>query len=191
MPTDHSVSHWLRQVQAGDHGGIQPLWDRYFAQLVRLARARLRGVAAGHADEEDVAASAFASFCRAAEAGRFPQLGDRDDLWRLLIVITARKAARVLRSEMRAKRGGGLRREDIELESVVGDAPSPAFAAQCADECRAMLALLGDETLAAVAVQKMEGYSAAEIAGRCDVAVRTVERKLQLIRQIWEAAEDP
>lgn len=191
MAAEESVSLWMRQVQAGDPVGAQPLFDRYYAQLVRLARARLRGVAAGHADEEDVAASAFASFCRAAEAGRFPHLGDRDDLWRLLIVITARKAARILRGGMRLKRGGGLAREDFDLEHVVGDAPTPEFAAQCADECRAMLDRLNDPTLAAVAVQKMEGYTTAEIAQRCDLAPRTVERKLQLIRQIWEREDDP
>ena len=33
------------------------------------------------ADEEDVALSAFDSFCRGAEQGRFPRLDDRDDLW--------------------------------------------------------------------------------------------------------------
>ena len=43
------------------------------------------------ADEEDVALSAFDSFCRGAEQGRFPQLDGRDDLWHLLVVITVRK----------------------------------------------------------------------------------------------------
>jgi hypothetical protein len=45
--------------------------------MVGLARARLQGLPRRAADEEDVALSAFASFCRAAEAGRFPRLCDR------------------------------------------------------------------------------------------------------------------
>ena len=44
--------------------------------------------------------SAFASFCRAAEARRFPQLSDRDDLWRLLIAVTEHKAYNLIRDEV-------------------------------------------------------------------------------------------
>jgi hypothetical protein len=46
----------------------------------------------GVADEEDVALSAFNSFCLGAEQGHFAQLFDRDNLWRGLVTITARKA---------------------------------------------------------------------------------------------------
>jgi hypothetical protein len=53
-----------------------------------------------------VAVSAFDSFCRAAEGGRFPQLSDRNSLWRLLVVLTARKAAHLFHHETRLKRGG-------------------------------------------------------------------------------------
>lgn len=70
--------------------------------------SRRRGDTPRHAaNEEDVALSAFASFCRAAEQGRFPSLSDRDDLWKLLVVLTARKAVDLKRHEGRAKRGGG------------------------------------------------------------------------------------
>ena len=41
------------------------------------------------AEPEDVALSAFNSLCRGLENGRFPKLQDRDDLWRLLVVIAA------------------------------------------------------------------------------------------------------
>jgi hypothetical protein len=60
------------------------------------------------ADEEDVALSAFDSFCRGAEKGRFPRLQDCDDLWQLLFMITTRKAADLVEHERRQKRGGGL-----------------------------------------------------------------------------------
>src|SRR5438309_1437776 len=88
-----SVSRWLGDLKAGDLTAAQPLWERYFARLVGLARSRLRaGRRAAAHDEEDAALSAFQSFCDGAANGRFPQLSDRDDLWRLLVVITARKA---------------------------------------------------------------------------------------------------
>ncbi len=86
-----SVSRWLGDLKAGDAAAAQPLWERYFARLVGLARAKLRGARRGGAaaDEEDAALSAFNSFCAGVACGRFPQLADRDDLWRLLVVITA------------------------------------------------------------------------------------------------------
>jgi hypothetical protein len=69
------------------------LWERYFRRLVGLARPRLDNTARRAADEQDVALSALASVFRGVEEGRFPQLGDRDDLWRLLVTVTVRKAA--------------------------------------------------------------------------------------------------
>jgi len=41
----------------------------------------------------------------------------------------------------------------------VADQPTPAFAAQVADECRHLLDDLADESLRTIAVWKMEGYT--------------------------------
>jgi DNA-directed RNA polymerase specialized sigma24 family protein len=161
---------------------------------VALARARLQGAPRRAADEEDVALSAFDSFCRAAGGGRFPQLSDRDDLWKLLVVMTARKACHLLRDQQRLKRGGapaeGLTDlETPDLDDVVGAEPSPEFAAQVAEETQRLLGLLdraGDADLRGVALQKMEGYTVEEIAADLRCAPRTVARKLALIRKVWE-----
>ena len=72
-----------------------------------------------------MALSAFDSFCRSAEQGRFPDLADRDSLWRLLVVMTARKATHLRRDEGRQKRGGGAQfatdtPHDPDEESVLG-----------------------------------------------------------------------
>src|SRR5262245_5593415 len=115
-----SVSNWLARLKAGDQAAAQPLWEGYSQRLVGLARARLPGAPRGAADEEDVALSAFASFCRGAEAGRFPQVADRDDLWRLLVLFTAHKALDRIRHERRHKRGGGAVGNAGALEDVVG-----------------------------------------------------------------------
>jgi DNA-directed RNA polymerase specialized sigma24 family protein len=189
------VSQWLGRLRAGEHAAAQPLWERYFRRLVVLARAKLKGGPRRAADEEDVALSAFDSFCRAAARGRFPQLSDRDDLWHLLVVLTARKACDLLRREGRHKRGGGRSPdprpvrpgEPDPLEQVLGREPTPEFAAQVAEECRRLLALLGNAELEQVALAKMEGYTTEEIARRLGRTSRTVERKLQLIRDIWQA----
>jgi DNA-directed RNA polymerase specialized sigma24 family protein len=202
MPPAGEVTSWFGLLQAGDASAAQALWDRYFPQLVRLARSRLSGVPCRSADEEDVALSAFASFVRGAEAGRFPRLADRTELWNLLVVITARKAAALKMRQLRQRRGGGKVRGDSAflgpdaadgqdrqgIENVIGAAPTPDFAAQVAEEYRLLLAGLDDDVLRSVAVWKLEGYTNEEIAGKLDCSVATVERRLRRIRGAWEAA---
>jgi DNA-directed RNA polymerase specialized sigma24 family protein len=197
MPTQGSVTHWINLLQAGDPAVVRPLWERYFGQLVFRARAALRGKANLGADEEDVALSAFDSFCRSAQQGRFPNLADRDDLWRLLVVFTARKASRLLRDASRQKRGGGKVKTEADLPDpeeaddegglaqVVGREPTPEFAAQVAEECQHLFDKLPDKDLRAIALWQMEGLTVEEIAARAGRSVRTVARKLSLIRALW------
>src|SRR5262249_42941737 len=161
--------------------------------LVTLARARLQGAARRAADEEDVALSAFDSFVRGAERGRFPGLNDRDGLWQLLFVITVRKACDLVKHEGRHTRGSGKVRTlselaDLGAPEALGDDPSPELAAQVADECRRLLALLPSEALRQVALWKMEGFTNEEIAERLGCVRFTVDRKLRSIRQVWSGA---
>lgn len=187
MSSDGSITRWIGQLQAGDAGAAQPLWQRYFQQLVDLARRKLTSVRLRVADEEDVALSAFDSFCRGLKEGRFPDLQDRDNLWKLLVVLTARKASHLVRDEHRLKRGGNQKTEAAEeLASIVSTEPTPEFAAEVAENCQRLLDLLGDDELRTIALQKMEGFSNDEIAEQRKCAPRTIERKLRLIRGLWE-----
>jgi RNA polymerase sigma factor (sigma-70 family) len=194
-----SVTTWVEQLRAGDRAAAQRLWERYFPRLVGLARQKLRGLPRRAADEEDVALSAFDSFCRGAERGRFPRLEGGDDLWALLVVITAGKAIDLRERETRQKRGGGRVGGDSVLDELLGDEdgaagvgqvvgaePTPALAAQVAEEFRRLLTLLPGDELRTVALRKMEGYTNAEIAIELGCADATVERRLKLIRSVWK-----
>jgi DNA-directed RNA polymerase specialized sigma24 family protein len=192
-----SVTNWLVRLKEGDPDAAQPLWERYFHRMVALARQRLRGARRREADEEDVALSAFDSFCRGAAQGHFPRLTDRHDLWQLLLVITARKALDLLDRQGRLKRGGGRVRGESGLlgaaesgnrgiEQVVGSEPTPEFAARVAEECQRLLDKLGDAELRDIAVWKMEGRTNQEIARRRGCALATVERRLRMIRKLWQ-----
>jgi DNA-directed RNA polymerase specialized sigma24 family protein len=186
MSSGGSVTHWIRELQAGNHLAAQKLWEKYFHRLVGLAHTRLRHLPRRVADEEDVALSAFDSFCRGAEQGRFPQLSDRDDLWQLLVVLTGRKASDLVQQECRQKRGGGKVQAEVDLEQMIASEPTPEFAAQVADECRYLLAILDDAELRSIALWKLEGYTNAEIAQKLGYVTVTIERRLRLIRGIWE-----
>lgn len=197
MSSDNSISRWIHEVKKGNHAAAQAIWDQYFPRLVRFARERLRGLPRRAADEEDVALSAMDSFCRAAERGRFPELADRTGLWRLLLQMTARKVADLVRHETRQAHGGG----HMLGESALGDGGStwgeqglariaderlgPEMALALSEECRRLLARLEPE-VQEVALAKMEGLSNEETAARLECSLRTVERRLHLIRRIWE-----
>jgi len=196
MAPGESITPWLSLLRDGHPAAAQRIWDRYFAQLTVLARRKLGHRRFGIADEEDVAISALDSFCRNAREGRFPQLADSDGLWRLLIVITARKAMHLVRDQRRQKRGGdGAHKGGTDpengpalIDQLVGNEPTPAFAAQVTDQYEALMRLL-DEDQRAIANAKLEGLTNTEIAKRMNRALRTIERKLQLIRAVWEQTE--
>lgn len=196
MLNDNSVTSWIDGIKAGDDSDVQRLWDRYFERLVRLAGAKLPAHGRRSFDEEDVALSAFQSFCERAGRGQFPQLGGRDDLWRLLATITVRKALDTWRHQTRQKRGGGrvvgesalLVGEDSSregLSEVLSREPTPAEAAQFADDYYRFLDRLREPSLRDVALRRLDGQSSREIAQSLNVSMRTIERKLQLIRAIW------
>ncbi|MFO0968296.1 MAG: ECF-type sigma factor [Gemmataceae bacterium] len=187
MP-DESVTHWLGSFKAGDPAGR---WTA-LGSLLRLSSWRRAGPTAFRraADEEDVVLAAFDSFCRDAAAGRLPRLDDRDDL-RVLLLITGQKAIDLVRRETATKRGGKPEPRVVDLEDIVGREPSPEFAALVAEEFRRLLGKLPDADLQALAVWKMEGHTNEEIAARRGCVLRTVERRLRVIRSLWAAELAP
>ena len=200
MNNDHSVSKWILEAQRGDSRAQAALWDRYYQALVRLARNKLQGMGHVPNEAEDVALDAFHSFYKAAERGRFPDLADRDELWRLLFRMTARKAVDLVRHENRKRRGGGNVRgesaiapagEDNELlglTNVIGEEPTPEFAILMAERCEELLKHLASqhEQLPSIAQDKLAGYTNQEIAERQNCGVRTVERRLSIIKDLWK-----
>jgi DNA-directed RNA polymerase specialized sigma24 family protein len=195
MSASTSVTTWLVRLKGGERDeATHRLWEAYFSRLVGRAHALL-GPGGRGGDAEDVALSAFASFVRAAEHGRFPRLEDREDLWQVLLMLAARKAGKLRRHEAAEKRGGGrvaafseLAGDDSEQPGAefLGGEPDPAEAAALAESFALLMGRLGKEDLRQVAQWRLEGYSNAEIAERLGRNEGTVERKLRLIREIWQ-----
>ncbi|QDV47632.1 RNA polymerase sigma factor RpoE [Stieleria neptunia] len=191
MSDDKTVSRWIDQVKDGDSIAAAELWQHYYDRLVRNVRNHLRGQNRGVADEEDVVVSVFESFYRAAEQGRYPEMSDRADLWRLLLKMSARKVIDKRRRERRQRRGGGERTfslaagsdgEDALIE-VIGDEPTPDMVLTMTESVESLLSHLGDGQLREIAIGKMEGFSNAELATRLSCSERTIERRLHLIRE--------
>jgi len=193
-----SVSQWIEGLGARDEMAAAKLWQRYYHRLVGLAYKKLRDAPRRVADEEDVVLSAFQSFCQRAQDGRFPDLRDRNDLWRLIVRITERKAYDQLRAQTRKKRGGGKVVGESALvdgeasdggagiQRVESPEPTPELAAQTAESMDRLLGLLDDGELRAIALLKLQGFTNEEIAAEIGRALPTVERRLRLIRDIWQ-----
>jgi DNA-directed RNA polymerase specialized sigma24 family protein len=185
-----SVTRWIDLLKAGERTAAGPLFDRYFRQLVRLARQKLRNAPRAVADEEDVALSAFKSFCCAAECGQFRQLIDRNDLSHLLVLLTVRKAIALIQRERRKKRGGGRVQPmpadgDAAVVHFLSKESPPDIATQTAEQMQRLLDCLPNARLRLVADLKLQGYTNEEIAQRLRCVLRTVERRLNVIRSVW------
>jgi DNA-directed RNA polymerase specialized sigma24 family protein len=139
----------------------------------------------------------MASFFRGAAQGRFSDLKNRHNLWQLLATITIRKAAAQVRRERSEKRGRGRVRGESAfwgtrssskpagLADTEGPDVTPELITTLAENCQQLLDRLPDETLRAVAIYKLQGFTHREIAEKIDRVEETVNRKIRRIREIW------
>jgi DNA-directed RNA polymerase specialized sigma24 family protein len=98
---------------------------------------------------------------------------------------------RAVRREEAQKRGGERETDAahvtlVDLEQVIGREPTPGFLAEVSESFDRLLASLPEKELTRIAVWKMEGYTNEEIASKLGRNRRTVDRKLRLIRHLWE-----
>lgn len=192
----HSISRLIPGLKKSDEVATQQLWDHFSEKLVGLARRKLGDIPKRVADEEDIASTVFFSLCRGAAAGRLADVKSRDELWWLLLAITKRKVADFVRHEMAQKRGPGQVEYlgtatssqhglPLGLDDLMGDEPTPELLAMLQEQHLYLLSLLRDDSLRNIANLRIEGHSTIEIASLINISKRSVERKLQLIRQTW------
>ncbi|MGO8745897.1 MAG: ECF-type sigma factor [Thermoguttaceae bacterium] len=198
MDDSVEITQYLGRLAQGDDQAAQVLWDKYFPELARQARRKLECIPRRAVDEEDIALDVLKSFCRGAAAGRFAGLGNRTDLWRLLLTILARKVIRVRRNHFSLKAGGGrIRGESAWLHAgateseegiarVPADGLPPDLEVAVAETCRDLLAMLPSDNARQIALHRMEGYTNPEIAEKLGCSLSNVERKLRNIRTAWE-----
>jgi RNA polymerase sigma factor (sigma-70 family) len=198
MGSHGSVTNLIDQLRSDDpilrDDAARGLWERYVSSLLELARHQLDRRLLHREDAEDVLQSMYASFCSRQERGNF-ELADRNDLWKLLVTVTLRKARNAARRHRQAARDYRRERGQAAGDSsttawaadlIDASGPTPAEAAAFNEEVERCLLALGDPVLRRIALFKLEGYTNKEIAlemGNC--TERTIERKLARIRTKW------
>ena len=90
--SDTSVTRWLHELKKGDDSAARRLWQFLHRRILSVAAQELPVGGSASYDEEDVAQSAFHAFCRAIQQEKYPMIAGRDELWRLLAVVTVNKA---------------------------------------------------------------------------------------------------
>ena len=168
------ITACLGQLDNNDGGNdqraVQVIWDRFFSKMVGVAHKKMAALPKAVRDEEDVALSAMHSFIMGAEAGKF-HLKNRDELWRLLVTITMRKASAERRRQHAAKRGGGAIAQQPHadesfdpIDQVVDENQMPELIDDVMKACAELLETLDDEALRRTAEMKMQGCSIEEIS---------------------------
>jgi RNA polymerase sigma factor (sigma-70 family) len=187
------VTRLLGQLRAGTaddrEAAAAAIVQRYFARLADVVGRNLSPRLRRRVDPEDLALATFQSFCLRLANGQF-ELEDRKDFWQLLVRIALNKTRREATAQTTRKRD--LRRErDAEgagdaplAELLDGRTPTPQEAAIMAEEMTRLLDRLPAD-IRPIAVWKFEGFTHAEIAAMLGYTLRTVERKVRLIREAW------
>jgi RNA polymerase sigma factor (sigma-70 family) len=179
---NESLARWDRLIdglRTGDQRVAQEFWDKYGHMLHAVADKHMADGLRRRIGPEDVVQSACRTFLRRAKVGEF-QLEDSEALWRLLCAITLTKIREQARFHLRQKRG-----LDQEKHALADDGssdfgleapePTPAEAAEFADQFQQLLATLDEEERQIVDL-KLQDYTHEEVAEKLGCSERTVRR---------------
>jgi len=175
-------------LRTGDPRRVQQFCDQYGSGLQRLAEKHMPGALKRRVGAEDVVQSVCRTFFRRAGGGEF-KLPDSESLWRLLCAITLTKVREQARFHLRQKRGidqeAGAAvpsgQDSLPGFVPVARGPTPAEAAEFADQFQQVLAGLDDEERQVIDL-KLQECTNEEIAERLGCSERTVRRTVKRVQ---------
>jgi RNA polymerase sigma-70 factor (ECF subfamily) len=186
-----SFTGWLTRLRAGDDVAARVVFERFARRLIGLARRQFHASLKYKVDPEDVVQSAYKSFFRGFDEGKL-LVGNWDDLWGLLTLITLRKCADRVeyhRAECRdavrevpaasEAEGGGSGTE------LLGREPTPVEAAILSETVAQLLAGL-DEDERPIVELSLQGFTTQEISEQVGRPERTVRRLRERVRNRLE-----
>lgn len=195
MDSENSITKYLSALKRGEPDASQKIWELFFKRLVVLARKKLASSPKRWSDEEDIVQQAFANFFVQVQAGRFPRLNNRDDLWQILAMLVDRRSTDQIRKLLAPKAGGGKVRGESAfvvggseyggINLIADDLPTSDLAAEFVEELDFRLRAFTNDDYRQIAILKLQGYRNREIAEQIKSSLRTVERCLQHIREKW------
>ena len=190
--TPGSVTGFVNEVRAGKAESIKPIWDRYYDQLLKLARLRIQSsrTSTTVSEEEDVALSTIVDLEKGLREGRFAGLNVLD--LRRHETRIRRGGGKVFHESELAANGNNADVDDAPFDLIHSSEPTAEEKAIVGEEFRGRLEQLdklGAPNSRRVAELTLEGFSTQEIAAELGYSRRTVELRLVQIRQLWGTGE--
>lgn len=176
-----SITGLYQRWLGGDRTGFEQLITHFRSRLLALANSVRDRRFQSTAEAEDALQSAMFSLWESPNQAGLAESADRDDLWNVLGTMTVRKVLRHQERELAQKRGGGKVVTGMPMEAMAMVAEDGALGAHVEE----LLGLL-DEELRQFAMLRLSGHTNQEISRELDCSERKVERKLQLIRAVWQ-----
>jgi DNA-directed RNA polymerase specialized sigma24 family protein len=192
-----SVTKAIAAFTDHDEQSAQLIWERFFDRLCRFAEKKIYHRHRRYMDPEDIAGSAMYALMEGLKQGHFYSVNNRDQLWQMVAMIAARKAINKAKFLDRDKRGGkqvvgesalndlGL----SNLETYILAADDPAKFVEFEMTCRELLLQLPDDDYREIALMRMAGFANQEIGKKLSCSTRTIDRKLNTIREIWDTLD--
>ena len=194
-----SVTEWFDGLRSKDPQAQSEIWNRFVSRLIGFADSRLKGRSCPLIDAEDVASMAFYNFFDKSWE-EFESMVNRSDLWQVLTLLAERRIIDEYRKTRAQKNGGrhllinesviGVRNghEALGLDGLAGSNTKPDIEVILIEELNERLNSLDDDVLRRIAIEKLQGYRNTEIANKLATSLRSVERKLQVIRELFQSA---
>lgn len=186
MAADNEFERLIDRLRRHDEGAASEVFHRFARRLIALARNQLDSWIRTRVEPEDVIQSVFRSFFTRFEAGQF-QLGNWDNLWTVLTLITVRKCANRTAFWHTAKRDlqreANLPRQGDPLEHALARDPTPAEAAILSETVERLMQKAPEQDRSILTLH-LQGCDIAAISAQVRRSERTVRRTLERMRRM-------
>jgi RNA polymerase sigma factor (sigma-70 family) len=187
-----SITRLIARLKTGpDDEAAQAIWERYFDQVLQIARRKLNA-SSSERDADDVASTALYGLFRRFSTGRITHVEDRFSLWNLLSLLLKYQISEEVKRRRRPKRLTTKRfseiadaADDARWEDTLAEKqPTGDDAAKLMTMLSTLVDALPPD-LQRIASAKISGSADQEVAQQEGVTPRTIQRRLKLIREHW------
>lgn len=180
----------IAAFKAGSESAARELFDKYCERLMALARRRIGTRMTGRIDPEDVLQSAFRTFFARVRNDEFSFHGE-DDLCKLLVRLTVRKALRQVAHHRAAKRNpereAGHGDDEADLMGQIASCnPTPEMEVAVVDEIGRFVARLTVQEREILEL-RLQGFTPVEVAEKLGTYDRKVRRVLDRLQELAKA----
>ncbi len=179
------ITACLLRVRSGSTDAFVILFNFYIQRLRGYVVGRLSDRDRGEGIEDDLSVETMYCLWFDLSGGRFSKVNNRDELWYAIMRIAKSRMIDRHRYLSRIRRAAI---KTISLSSLVIGSKTQSEIDQFIiyDAWKLFTESLEDQQLKELVRMKMDGLSSDVVAEQLGLVPRTVQRKLKIIRELWE-----